>query len=87
MSEGDGVTVRFDYEELEEVRRAVSARRHELESVRTKMEKAGLSTFVADDRVEVLDRVNVAIGDEPEDMFSGLTEENVDPDTGEILDE
>lgn len=78
----DGMNVRFDLEELEEVRRAVGCRRDQLEKVRKKMEGAGLSTFTADSQIEVLDRVKVAIGDEPEDMFRG-----VDTDTGEITED
>jgi len=74
-----GLTVRLDYEELHEVRAAVAGRRDDLEKVRSKMASLGLSTFTADSAIEVLDRCRVAIGDEPEDMFSGL-----DKDTGEI---
>lgn len=79
MTEATGVTVRFDLDELQEVRRAIADRREDLEKVRSKMESLGLSTFTADVAMEVLDRCKVAIGDEPEDMFTGL-----DKSTGEI---
>ena len=81
MTNASGVTVRFDIEELQEVRSAIAGRRDELEKVRTKMAGLGLSTFTADAAIEVIDRCKVAIGDEPEDMFSGL-----DKSTGEIKD-
>ena len=81
MKTASGVNVRFDLEELQEVRCAISGRRDELEKVRSKMGTLGLSTFTADAAIEVLDRCKVAIGDEPEDMFSGL-----DKRTGEIKD-
>ena len=81
MSQATGVTVRFDMDELHEVRAAIAERRENLEKVRSKMTQAGLSTFTADAAIEVVDRCKVAIGDEPEDMFSGL-----DKDTGEIKD-
>ena len=79
MTEATGVNVRFDLEELQEVRRSIAGRREDLEKVRTKMEGLGLSTFTADTAIETLDRCKVAIGDEPEDMFTGL-----DKSTGEI---
>lgn len=78
--------VRFDGEELHEVREGVRCRRGELESIRKKLETAGIDTFAVDSRVEVLDRVKVAIGDEPEDMFTEK-KEKVDPTTGEVLDD
>ncbi|HUT56634.1 MAG TPA: hypothetical protein VNA25_02040 [Phycisphaerae bacterium] len=81
MTESTGVNVRFDLEELQEVRRAIAGRREDLEKVRSKMENLGLSTFTADTAIETLDRCKVAIGDEPEDMFTGL-----DKSTGEIKD-
>jgi len=79
MTEATGVNVRFDLEELQEVRRAIAGRREDLEKVRSKMENLGLSTFTADTAIEVLDHCKVAIGDEPEDMFTGL-----DKSTGEL---
>lgn len=77
-----GMTIRVDHEELHELRLSLAGRREELESIRKKMEGAGLSTVTADASIEVLDRCKVAIGDEPEDMFSG----GVDKDTGEITE-
>jgi len=77
-----GMTVRVDVEELEEFRRSIQARRDQLEKVRTGLDKAGLSTFTADAAIEVLDRCKVAIGDEPEDLFSPPP--GMDPDTGEV---
>uniref|UniRef100_A0A6M3K935 Uncharacterized protein n=1 Tax=viral metagenome TaxID=1070528 RepID=A0A6M3K935_9ZZZZ len=81
MKQSTGVTVHFDLEELQEVRSAIAGRREDVEKVRGKMESLGLSTFTADSAIEVLDRCKVAIGDEPEDMFTGL-----DKNTGEIKD-
>ncbi len=83
MSEAKGMTVRVDMEELSELRLGITARRDEVEKIRTRLEKAGLSTFTCDTAIEVLDRCKVAIGDEPEDMFS-QPPEGVDPETGEI---
>lgn len=76
-----GMTIRVDHEELSELRNGIATRRAELEKVRAKMEALGLSTFTADTAIEVVDRCKVALGDEPEDMFTGL-----DKDTGEVPD-
>jgi hypothetical protein len=73
-----GLTLRVDYEELSELRMSLAGRHADLEKVRAKMEALGLSTFTADASIEVLGRCKVALGDEPEDMFS------VDKKTGEI---
>lgn len=78
-----GLNVRLDHEELHEIRLAVEGRRQELDKVRTKMEGLGLSTFTADASVEILNRCKVALGDEPEDMFSP----KVDKNTGEIKED
>jgi hypothetical protein len=80
MTKKTGMTIRVDHEELQEFRLSLAGRRAEIEKIRSKMEAAGLSTFTCDSTVEVLDRCKVAIGDEPEDMFS------VDGDTGEIIE-
>jgi len=80
MAVTKGMTIRVDAEELNELRLSLAGRRAELEKVRGKMEGLGLSTFTADTSIEVLDRCKVAIGDEPEDMFS------VDTDTGEVTE-
>jgi hypothetical protein len=74
-----GLTLRVDHEELNELRRAIEGRRADLEKCRAKLEGLGLSTFTADTSIETIDRCKVALGDEPEDMFSG-----VDKKTGEI---
>ncbi len=68
------MNVHFDHDELNEVRAAVALRRGELDKVRKKLRDAELPTTAADMAIEINERVQVAIGDEPEDLFSGMAD-------------
>lgn len=83
MTEGTGMTVRFEQDEIVTMRHALKTRRTELVKLRKKLEKQDIDTFAIDNEVEKLDRCRTAIGDMPEDMFAGGDESEEDADDAE----